>query len=204
MAPCVAGQSWNWDGVILRVLPSGAASGVSNDRSCVLLIEGRAGRALLTGDISSRIEPAVAGDLPPGPPLVLCVPHHGSRSSSSASFIQATQPMLALISSGWRQPFPPPASARHPALRRRGRALAEHGHLRRHPGRFSTRCAPATDIPVAPVPAALLARIGLDGPPGGEHERLVRPAIQHPDPAFCTTATGAAERLDGAVMMRPS
>ena len=108
MAPCVAGQSWNWDGVILRVLPSGAASGVSNDRSCVLLIEGRAGRALLTGDISSRIEPAVAGDLPPGPPLVLCVPHHGSRSSSSASFIQATQPMLALISSGWRHRF------RHP------------------------------------------------------------------------------------------
>ncbi len=108
MAPCVAGQFWVWDGVTVRVLPSGATSGVSNDRSCVLLIEGRGGRALLTGDISSRVEPTVAGGLPPGPPLVLSVPHHGSRSSSSASFIQATQPTLALISSGWRNRF------RHP------------------------------------------------------------------------------------------
>ena len=108
MAACEAGQSWVWDGVTVRVLKSGAASGPSNDRSCVLLVEGRGGRVLLTGDISSRIESAVAGDLPPGPPLVLSVPHHGSRSSSSALFIQATQPTFALISSGWRNRF------RHP------------------------------------------------------------------------------------------
>ena len=50
MAPCLAGQSWVWDGVTVRVLPSGAPSGARNDRSCVLLIEGRGGRALLTGD----------------------------------------------------------------------------------------------------------------------------------------------------------
>jgi competence protein ComEC len=109
MAACVAGQSWRWDGVNVRVLMSGAASDSRNDRSCVLLVEGRGGRVLLTGDISSRIEPTVAADLPAGPPLVLSVPHHGSRSSSSAPFIQATQPTLALISSGWRNRF------RHPS-----------------------------------------------------------------------------------------
>jgi competence protein ComEC len=108
MAACVAGQSWVWDGVTVQVLPSGGASAKSNDRSCVLLVEGRGGRVLLTGDISSRVEATVARELPAGPPLVLSVPHHGSRSSSSPSFVQATQPTLALISSGWRNRF------RHP------------------------------------------------------------------------------------------
>lgn len=105
MLPCESGQSWAWDGVTVQVLPSGAPSAAANDRSCVLLIEGRGGRALLTGDISSRIEPTVAAAIPPGVPLVLSVPHHGSRSSSGSPFIEATQPVLALISSGWRNRF---------------------------------------------------------------------------------------------------
>lgn len=108
MAPCAAGQSWSWDGVEIRVLPSGSPTGASNDRSCVLLVEGRGGRALLTGDITARIEPAVAAALSGGPPLVLVVPHHGSRSSSSAAFIEAVAPSQALVSSGWRNRF------RHP------------------------------------------------------------------------------------------
>lgn len=109
MAPCRAGQAWSWDGVSVRVLPpSSEAPGPANDRSCVLLIEGQAGRALLTGDITSQVEPVVAEAVPQGTPLVLSVPHHGSRTSSSASFIDATQPHLALISSGWRNRF------RHP------------------------------------------------------------------------------------------
>lgn len=105
MAPCDVGHAWQWDGVTVRILPSGAASGPGNDRSCVLLIEGRGGRLLLTGDISSRVESTVAAAVAPGVPLVLSVPHHGSRSSSSAPFIAATQPVLALISSGWHNRF---------------------------------------------------------------------------------------------------
>lgn len=105
MDACEAGRSWRWDGVSVRVLPSGGAGGVANDRSCVLLVEGSGGRVLLTGDITSAIEPTVAAAIAPGPPLVLSVPHHGSRTSSSPAFIQATAPVLALVSAGWRNRF---------------------------------------------------------------------------------------------------
>ncbi|MEO8780127.1 MAG: DNA internalization-related competence protein ComEC/Rec2 [Rhodanobacter sp.] len=109
MAQCVTGQSWQWDGVRFRVLSPGPGAGDhDNDSSCVLLVEGRGGRALLTGDISSKMEPAVAAALRPGPPPVLLVPHHGSKTSSSADFIAAVRPSLAVVSAGWRNRF------RHP------------------------------------------------------------------------------------------
>jgi competence protein ComEC len=106
MAQCVAGQSWQWDGVHFRVLSPGPGGGDrDNDSSCVLLVEGRGGRVLLTGDISSRMEPAVAAALGPGPPPVLLAPHHGSKTSSGAAFIAALKPPLALVSAGWRNRF---------------------------------------------------------------------------------------------------
>jgi hypothetical protein len=38
-------------------------------------------------------------------PLVLGVPHHGSRSSSSDAFIAALHPALAIVSAGWRSRY---------------------------------------------------------------------------------------------------
>ncbi|HZX70980.1 MAG TPA: DNA internalization-related competence protein ComEC/Rec2 [Rhodanobacter sp.] len=106
MAQCVAGQSWQWDGVRFRVLsPAPGAGDRDNDSSCVLLVEGHGGRVLLPGDISSRMEPAVVAALDAGPPPVLLVPHHGSKTSSSAAFIAALQPPMALVSTGWRNRF---------------------------------------------------------------------------------------------------
>lgn len=108
MRACVAGQAWRWDGVDFRVLSpaSSPVGGNNNDRSCVLQVSGSAGELLLTGDISTRVEPAVAAALAERElPLVLLVPHHGSRTSSSAAFIQAVQPSLALVSAGWRNRF---------------------------------------------------------------------------------------------------
>ncbi|GFZ98692.1 DNA internalization-related competence protein ComEC/Rec2 [Dyella caseinilytica] len=104
---CLAGQQWEWDGVRFRVLsPDGmGAASTANDRSCVLLVEGRGGRLLLTGDIASDTEPRVAAALGSGPPLVLQVPHHGSRTSSSAPFIKAIEPELAVVSAGWLNRF---------------------------------------------------------------------------------------------------
>lgn len=106
MRQCVAGQSWRWDGVRFRVLnPARGDADRDNDSSCVLLVEGRGGRLLLTGDISSAIEPEVAAALGRGPRPVLLVPHHGSKTSSSAAFIAAVQPPLAVVSAGWRNRF---------------------------------------------------------------------------------------------------
>jgi competence protein ComEC len=75
----------------------------------VLLVEGRAGRLLLPGDISSRVEADVAAAAGDGPPLALVVPHHGSRSSSSAAFLAALHPAIAIVSAGWRNRFHHPA-----------------------------------------------------------------------------------------------
>jgi competence protein ComEC len=106
MQQCVAGQAWQWDGVRFRVLsPARGAGDRDNDSSCVLLVEGRGGRLLLTGDISAKMEPQVAAALGPGPPPVMLVPHHGSKTSSSAAFIVAVRPRLAVVSAGWRNRF---------------------------------------------------------------------------------------------------
>lgn len=104
--PCEAGQSWTWDGVHFRMLgPRAAGAPRSNDRSCVLLIEGRGGRLLLTGDISFQAEAGLAELVGEGTPLVLQVPHHGSRTSSGKAFIHELSPALALVSAGWRNRF---------------------------------------------------------------------------------------------------
>jgi competence protein ComEC len=107
MTQCVAGQHWEWDGVRFRVLsPEGTQqSPKDNDRSCVLLVEGRSGRLLLTGDIASDIEPRVAAALGPGPAPVLQMPHHGSATSSSPGFIAAIKPSLTVASAGWLNRF---------------------------------------------------------------------------------------------------
>ncbi len=114
MEGCEAGQTWDWDGVHFRVLsPSQVRPGdKGNDRSCVVLVEGAAGRVLLTGDIGSRIESQLAAEATDGAPLVLQVPHHGSRTSSGEPFIRALDPDWGLVSAGWRNRFGHP----HPTV----------------------------------------------------------------------------------------
>ena len=114
--PCEAGQSWVWDGVQFQVLhplqaqPHAGAS--ANAGSCVLQVQGMDGRsALLTGDIEWPQEQAL---LQAGVALnadVLLVPHHGSKTSSSAAFLQAVQPQIAIVQAGYRNRFGHPAQA---------------------------------------------------------------------------------------------
>lgn len=107
MAACHEGQRWEWDGVRFAVLwpTTGREGDSSNDRSCVLLVEHEAGRLLLTGDISARVEPRLALEQDDGRPLVLQVAHHGSRTSSAEAFVAATKPVMGLVSAGWRNRF---------------------------------------------------------------------------------------------------
>ena len=54
---CIAGQSWDWDGVRFRVLhPTPWFPYLGNEASCVLRIETAHGRALLTGDIGGVVK----------------------------------------------------------------------------------------------------------------------------------------------------
>lgn len=121
MQQCHAGQGWQWDGVDFRMLrPPAPVTVHGNDAGCVLLVTGRGGRLLLPADTSSDVEPAIASAIPPGPPLVLVVPHHGSKTSSSRAYLEALRPRLAVASTGYLNGYHHPAAsvvARYAALR---------------------------------------------------------------------------------------
>ena len=112
---CRAGQTWQWDGVQFDLLqPPPAAYDArlkSNAMSCVLRVSSPgSGSLLLTGDIERDQEAALVAQL--GAALrsdVLIVPHHGSKTSSSADFLDAVQPRLAVFQAGYRNRFGHPA-----------------------------------------------------------------------------------------------
>jgi competence protein ComEC len=111
---CHRGQHWQWDGVRFTVLhpySEGQMLGRSgNDSSCVLLIQGHEGSALLTGDIEIDAErQLLAHGLPRAE--VVVAPHHGSDTSSSSLFVAAVRPDVTIFSTGYRNRwnFPRPA-----------------------------------------------------------------------------------------------
>jgi competence protein ComEC len=106
---CAAGMAWEWDGVRFAVLhPASAAARArkSNDLSCVLKVTAGGRSMLLTGDIERTAEAElVARDAADLESDVLLTPHHGSRTSSSAGFLAAVRPSVAVIPVGYRNRF---------------------------------------------------------------------------------------------------
>jgi competence protein ComEC len=106
---CLAGQSWEWDGVRFEVLhpaPADYAARRANHLSCVLRVASAGGAMLLTGDIERAAEAAMlARDAAALRAEVLLVPHHGSRTSSSAEFLAAVGPAAAIAPAGYRNRF---------------------------------------------------------------------------------------------------
>lgn len=122
---CEGGQRWEWDGVAFEVLHPPPQDferpRKSNALSCVLRVQGRDGSVLLTGDIEREQEAALVTTY--GDALrsdMLLVPHHGSRTSSTADFLDAVQPRIALIESGYRNRFGHPAPDVVARYRQRG------------------------------------------------------------------------------------
>lgn len=111
---CEAGQSWQWDGVRFEVLHPQArdydAAAKSNAMSCVLRISNGTQTLLLTGDIEQRQEAQLLAASAPLKADVLLVPHHGSKTSSSAAFLDAVAPSIALVQAGYRNRFGHPAA----------------------------------------------------------------------------------------------
>jgi competence protein ComEC len=114
--PCLQGQFWQWDGVRFEMLhprlaTHSATLASSNASSCVLKVSSADGfSALLTGDIEAAQEQALlAAGVGLKAQLVL-VPHHGSKTSSSADFVNAVQPQFAIVQSGYRNRFGHPAA----------------------------------------------------------------------------------------------
>ncbi len=129
---CEAGQAWTWDGVRFEVLrPQAedyARSLKSNALSCVIRVGGAGpdGRSvLLSGDIERDQEAALVGAAPAALRSdVLIAPHHGSKTSSSAAFLDAVAPRVAVFQAGYRNRFGHPAPEVLQRYRERGIATA--------------------------------------------------------------------------------
>lgn len=108
---CAAGQQWQWDGVPFQVLwPLPGSAYQDNNSSCVLQIGLPGQRTLLTGDIEGPSEQALVNRY--GESLqsaILSVPHHGSKTSSTAVFLRLVHPEYALFSLGYYNRFHFPA-----------------------------------------------------------------------------------------------
>ena len=104
---CVPEKQWEWDGVKFIVLaPLAPYFKDENNNSCVIQIIAGNQRVLFTGDIESEAESRLVDQY--GKLLasdVLVAPHHGSKTSSSNSFLDAVQPELALIAAGYRNQY---------------------------------------------------------------------------------------------------
>jgi len=108
--PCVAGETWRWDGVDFAVLHPAAEAyaerGRHNALSCVLALTVGGERLLLTADIAAREEAALlARDAPALRSTVLLAPHHGAKGSSTAEFLAAVGAQEVLFSVGHRNRF---------------------------------------------------------------------------------------------------
>jgi competence protein ComEC len=86
--------------------------------SCVLRINTPQASVLLAGDIelaqeARLVENSQSNDLIRAAlkSTVLLVPHHGSKTSSSATFLEAVQPQLAVVQAGYRNRFGHPAAS---------------------------------------------------------------------------------------------
>ena len=138
IANCLAGDQWQWDGVQFEVLNPDQSSDYKkgrkgNNRSCVLRVQAGNDSVLLTGDIErgaerdllNRVPEKLASD-------ILVVPHHGSKTSSTAAFIDAVSPQVALFPVGYRNRygFPKaPVVGRYGAINAQMFDSASHGAI---------------------------------------------------------------------------
>jgi competence protein ComEC len=134
--PCRAGDRWLWDGVQFEFLHPDESHWPINEGSCVLRVRAGTHSMLLTGDIEAAAEAhllqtsseKLVAD-------VIVVPHHGSRSSSTADFVAAVSPRYALVPAGWanRWGFPKTeVRERYEAAGAQVEVTGTHGALQLH------------------------------------------------------------------------
>ncbi len=130
---CEAGQRWEWDGVRFEVLhptPEVYEAALKpNTLSCVLRVQGADKVALLTGDIERDQEIRLLRERPEALRAdVLLVPHHGSKTSSSAAFLDAVHPRVAVFQAGHHNRYGHPAGEVLERYRERGIARLDSPH----------------------------------------------------------------------------
>lgn len=140
---------WEWDGVLFRFLGIHEIFKKNkNDNSCILQIENKAGKMLLTGDIEKKAEDYLISNYKNNlKSTILFVPHHGSKTSSSSSFIKEVAPSFALISAGVGNRYHFPHQQTLDTLKLHGIAVLNTidcgmiiSHLGNRPGEIQNNC----------------------------------------------------------------
>lgn len=91
--------AWEWDGVKFEFLAIDAQLRKRNNDSCVLLVKSPKHSILLSGDIEKEAEKYLVAKYSHNLQAdFLLVPHHGSKTSSSAEFVSMVHPQVALLS----------------------------------------------------------------------------------------------------------
>ncbi|MDO8417355.1 MAG: DNA internalization-related competence protein ComEC/Rec2 [Agitococcus sp.] len=110
---CQAGQSWQWEQVDFVVLSPimGKHYDKDNNRSCVLRVSGKGFSLLLTGDMEAPAEKILLASAHSQQlaSQILVLGHHGSKTSTSPTFLAAVKPQLAIVSAGYRNQFGHPS-----------------------------------------------------------------------------------------------
>jgi competence protein ComEC len=107
--PMTAGQTFWFGGARIEVLSPPADyipndTPKNNDSLAFRITYGRHS-FLLMGDLEKQMEARLLADGAPLRSEILKVGHHGSRTSSSAPFLDAVQPAFAIISDGFENSF---------------------------------------------------------------------------------------------------
>ena len=123
---CRRGQSWAWDGIRFDVLWPVADAVLSDDNShsCVLRVASRTQAILISGDAPRTVEERLVADY--GAQLrsdILVVGHHGSRTSSAASWLEVVKPDWLVLSVGFLNRYRHPQPQVLAALQAQGRVL---------------------------------------------------------------------------------
>lgn len=97
--PCAAGESWSSGAWRFRILhPSSALPDLGGNSSCVLHVSGPGGALLLTGGIDADVEARLVARRGGPPSDVLQLSAGGHRKASSADFLEAVEPAIAVAS----------------------------------------------------------------------------------------------------------
>lgn len=105
-SPCHMYPDWQWDQVRFHFFPIKIKHHSKNNTSCVLHLTTPQGQILLPGDIERQAEKFLVSQY--GQQLrsmLIVVPHHGSKTSSNAFFLDMVQPKYAVLSYGFHNRY---------------------------------------------------------------------------------------------------
>ena len=104
---CKAGDQWHFDHTRVSVLsPEHRTPKGSNNHSCVLMLDHFRRKILLSGDIEKQVERYLVNHhVEKLKADILLVPHQGSKTSSTARFLDAVQPTTAILAAGYKNHY---------------------------------------------------------------------------------------------------